>query len=489
MKFWVRLCGLIAIVIYSSGVVAEETSTSVTAPVAEAPAATVQTSKPQVLDLAAEAEKSGSKPSGGTSTSSSSVSAVATTAASTSKGGNGSGGSSGPQQPVAPYNGAFDTTIPIKVPAFRGLEPRLGFHYNSSFGITNFSRPGGELGIGWRISGLSVIEAASTGRGVPKFDGSDIYLRDGEEIISCTSSMTSPSCTSGGTHVMRVETYERIKRDTAANSWEVTQRDGTKLLYKRLGDGQTYDATNATTNTLATSYKWFLRSVTDTHGNVVNYSYWCNGIPNCYINSITYNGTTITFYREVRSDVVSYATGLGLGSVGLRIKTVDVSLTEGRVAAYKLTYETSATSGSSRLTAVQEYGKDAVLDASGSIVSGTSLPAHTITYSSAASSFSTGITFSATTPHYVGDFDGDTISDYANADTAGTSITGMYRKWSFIRYTSVTSFSSTLPSSAIKLFVADFTADHRSDFLKFSGTSSAPRVEVYASTGSKFEVK
>jgi virulence plasmid B protein len=131
-----------------------------------------------------------------------------------------------------------------------------------------------------------------------KFDGSDIYLRDGEEIISCTSSMTSPSCTSGGTHVMRVETYERIKRDTAANSWEVTQRDGTKLLYKRLGDGQSYDTSNSTTVTLATSYKWLLRSITDTHGNVVNYSYWCNGIPNCYINKITYNGTTITFYRE-----------------------------------------------------------------------------------------------------------------------------------------------------------------------------------------------
>jgi RHS repeat-associated protein len=393
-----------------------------------------------------------------------------------------------PRQPILPYNGTFDTSIPIKVPPFHGIEPKLGFYYNSAQSIRDFSRPGGELGIGWNISGLSVIEAASAGRGVAKFDGSDSYLRDGWEIISCTSSMTSPSCTTGGTHVMRVETYERLKYDSSANSWEVTQKDGTKLLYKALGDGQSYDTTNSTTVSLATKFKWLLRSVTDTHGNSVTYSYWCDGIPNCYINKITYNGTTITFYREARSDVVTYAPGLGLGSVAYRIKTVDVSLAAGRVAAYKLTYETSSTSGSSRLVAAQEYGTDAVLDASGNITSGTSLPAHVMTYSDAVKSFTTGASFSATTPHYVGDFTGDHRIDYANANSAGTSITSIY-KASSTSFSQDTNYTTTLPTSAVKLLVSDFTGDNRSDFLKFSGTSSAPKVEVYASTGSKFEVK
>ncbi|HKG73333.1 MAG TPA: SpvB/TcaC N-terminal domain-containing protein, partial [Aestuariivirgaceae bacterium] len=289
-----------------------------------------------IVDLVAQAEQAqgakdnassgkGTAQDSVTSTTLSTTSTVTSTSVSS-----GATGGAAPRQPILPYNGTFDTSILIRVPGFHGIEPKITFHYNSAQGIRDFARPGGELGIGWNISGLSVIEAASTGRGVPKFDGSDSYLRDGWEIISCTSSMTSPSCTSGGTHVMRVETYERLKYDSAANTWEVTEKDGTKLLYKPLGDGQSYDTGNSTTVSLATKYRWLLRSVTDTHGNAVNYSYSCDGIPNCYIDKITYNGTTIKFYREARSDVVTYATGLGLGSVGYRIKSVDVSLSEGR---------------------------------------------------------------------------------------------------------------------------------------------------------------
>lgn len=312
-----------------------------------------------IIDQIAQAEQAqggnNRSSSAKTDTGANSTTSLATTSSAGTSGSTGMTGGALPRQPIVPYNGTFDTSIPIKVPPFHGIEPKLGFHYNSAQAIRDFARPGGELGLGWNVSGLSLIEAATTGRGVPKFDGTDSYLRDGWEIITCTTSMTSPSCTSGGTHVMRVESYERLKYDSSANTWEVTEKDGTKLLYKPLGDGQTYDSTNADTVKLATKYRWLLRSVTDTHGNQVNYSYSCDGIPNCYIDKITYNGTTITFYREARSDVVSYATGLSLGSVAYRIKTVDVSLPVGRVAAYKLSYETSSTSGSSRLTSVQEY--------------------------------------------------------------------------------------------------------------------------------------
>jgi virulence plasmid B protein len=290
-----------------------------------------------IVDLVAQAEQAqGGKESSSSSktkteTSSTSLSLSTTSTATSTSASSGATGAM-PRQPILPYNGTFDTSIPIKVPGFHGIEPKIAFHYNSAQGIRDFASPGGELGIGWNISGLSVIEAASTGRGVPKFDGTDSYLRDGWEIITCTSSMTSPSCTSGGTHVMRVETYERLKYDSSANTWEVTQKDGTKLLYKALGDGQSYDTGNSTTVSLATKYRWLLRSVTDTHGNAVSYSYWCDGIPNCYIDKITYNGTTVRFYREARSDAVTYATGLGLGSVGYQRRHLDLRLYELRSA-------------------------------------------------------------------------------------------------------------------------------------------------------------
>src|SRR5215210_3033826 len=178
-----------------------------------------------IVDLVAQAEQAqGAKDnaSSGKGKTEEPVTSTTLSTTSTTTATSSSAGGTAPRQPILPYNGTFDTSIPIRVPGFHGIEPKLGFHYNSAQGIRDFARPGGELGIGWNISGLSVIEAASTGRGVPKFDGSDSYLRDGWEIISCTSSMTSPSCTSGGTHVMRVESYERLKYDSSANSWEVT---------------------------------------------------------------------------------------------------------------------------------------------------------------------------------------------------------------------------------------------------------------------------
>jgi hypothetical protein len=111
-----------------------------------------------------------------------------------------------------------------------------------------------------------------------------------------------------------------------------------------------------------------------------------------------------------------------------------------------------------------------------------------MTYVDATKSFSTGASFSATTPHYVGDFNGDHRTDYANANSAGTSITSIYTA-SGTYFSQVTNYSTTLPTGAVRLLVSDFTGDSRSDFLKFSGSSSSPKVEVYASTGSKFEIK
>lgn len=81
---------------------------------------------------------------------------------------------------------------------------------------------------------------------------------------------------------------------------------------------------------LDTDYRWLLSTVTDTHGNTVTYNWACpqppvlsnqpgvpplilnENQPECYIDTITYNQTTITFYRETRADMFTYNSGLGL---------------------------------------------------------------------------------------------------------------------------------------------------------------------------------
>ena len=74
--------------------------------------------------------------------------------------------------PVSPSTGAFSSEIPIKVPAFHGLEPDLSLIYSSGAGD-------GFLGMGWGLSGQSFVERASPGQGVPEYSASDIFLLDG----------------------------------------------------------------------------------------------------------------------------------------------------------------------------------------------------------------------------------------------------------------------------------------------------------------------
>jgi hypothetical protein len=121
----------------------------------------------------------------------------------------------------AQHNGSFNYSIDVKEPDFRGLEPNIALDYDSSQTIANNAAHQNWLGLGWSMRGFSVIERASPGRGAPFFnDAYDTYLLDGMEMVSCTG-ITSPGCSAGGTHALRVENYQRIVRDATDNSWTV----------------------------------------------------------------------------------------------------------------------------------------------------------------------------------------------------------------------------------------------------------------------------
>src|ERR1700730_14178136 len=82
--------------------------------------------------------------------------------------------------------GAYTQSVPIEVPPFHGLEPKLSLSYSS---------PGGNgfVGVGWSRAWFSVIEAK---RGVS--GGVDSYSLDGQELWPCQTGSVSPSCTTGG---------------------------------------------------------------------------------------------------------------------------------------------------------------------------------------------------------------------------------------------------------------------------------------------------
>ncbi|MBS7700218.1 MULTISPECIES: SpvB/TcaC N-terminal domain-containing protein [unclassified Chelatococcus] len=156
-----------------------------------------------------------------------------------------------PTEPEAPFNGSFTQRIPLEVPNYRGLEPKLSLVYDSSQGLRAGGMNAGLLGVGWDLGGLSDIVRVSRINGAPRFDNADTWLLDGAELVPCSEVSSSPSCSYGGTHTTRVESYKHIRFNGGENSWTVTAKDGTRYIYRstQYFRGATTAAMRATTAT------------------------------------------------------------------------------------------------------------------------------------------------------------------------------------------------------------------------------------------------
>src|SRR5262249_51764126 len=98
--------------------------------------------------------------------------------------------------------------------------------------------PNGFVGVGWSLTGFSVIQRASKRRGAPAYNAGDIYLLDGQELVPCASGSLSPSCTTGGSHSTKIESYQRHQFDPGSNTRTVWDRTGTASTYRALQSAQ-----------------------------------------------------------------------------------------------------------------------------------------------------------------------------------------------------------------------------------------------------------
>ncbi|WPB79518.1 FG-GAP-like repeat-containing protein [Archangium violaceum] len=375
---------------------------------------------------------------------------------------------------VDTYYGAFSTEEPIAVPSFRGLEPSLRLAYSSTGG-------GGAAGIGWGLEGFSAVGRAGPGKGSPRYDGADVFLLDGQELVPCAGGSTSPSCTTGGTHSTRIENYQRIKFDAAANTWTVWRKDGTRLSY-----GPLFQAYRG--GTFVGTFRWGLNSVVDTSGNTVGYGWWCDGSPaqECYPDNASYNGTSVKLYYELRPDPVSYGNGSStLGLSRYRLKTVDVTTSGTRVRAYRLSYTTSTSPARSLLASVQQFGRDATVDGSGTVTSGSALPAVSFSWPQEGQGFAAASNWAnnpyRSSPEWTrfGDFNGDgkldMLQQYNNDNYVFLSTGSGYAapaNWG----------NNPYRGDAQWTHFGDFNGDGRTDMLQQYSYYSY----VYLSTGSGF---
>ena len=249
------------------------------------------------------------------------------------------------------FVGSFSTGVPIAVPAFHGIEPRISLSYSSE-------GRNGIVGVGWGLNGFSQLNHRNEsynyiGTGWPL-----LLELDGQPLVACTAGSSYPSCAAGGTHYTSNESYLKILK-ASESSWTVYGKDGTRTIFNSLGSPGDY------------TWKLGQAQTIDTHGNTVNYTWWNpdGGTAHYYPSTVSYNGYTIEFLYETRPDVISAPVRTGvLRTINRRLKTIKVRLTSGTlIRAYKLTYTTAPQSGKSLLASVQQFGKDAAFDGTGTV--------------------------------------------------------------------------------------------------------------------------
>lgn len=292
--------------------------------------------------------------------------------------------------PSAGGTGNLNYSIDIDTVDFRGIEPSLTLTYNSSRKTKIGGLYQGWLGYAWGLDGIEVIERGSPGYGMPAFDANDVYLLDGQPLVACGTGVSSPSCSTGGTHATENEAYRRIALNSSANEWTVTDGDGAVSTFQSVAvvAGLT-PAAGTPAYDLAYSYRWLLTSVTDTNGNSVAYTYTCPASPVCYPDTISYNGTVIKFHLEARPDLILMGNGRDISETGKRIKTISIKIGSALRSAYKLDYDQAPFSNASRLTAVTRYGSDASVATDGTITGGTAKPLGLMTYQNSDASYTT----------------------------------------------------------------------------------------------------
>lgn len=266
--------------------------------------------------------------------------------------------------------GVYRTSIGLEVPDYRELEPALSLIYASGAG-------NGFVGVGWSLTGASVIERTSATNGPPRWFATDSFTLDGQRLYRCGEGAVSPGCVVGvragaEDFVTEHESYDRIEYFAATNTWVVTHLSGVSDTYR------------PTRETTQGTFRWSLSTRVDLFGNTVAFEY---DTTDHQLSRITYGVAEVRFHREARPDVEAFADGLSLGLSATRLKSVAVLVKGALARGYLLTYTNTTATRRSFLTSVQQFGSDATYaQSSGSFSGGTSMPALTFGSTSLSSS-------------------------------------------------------------------------------------------------------
>jgi len=362
---------------------------------------------------------------------------------------------------VDPFTGSLSTSIPIQVPPGRhGMQPNLALTYWSGGG-------NGWVGMGWKLE-MGAIER-QTRFGI-NYSGDDYTFR----LSGNSGDLTNIG---SGEYRAKIEGgFSRVRKLTASDGqpyWEITEKNGTRYLF-----GQTAASRMADPADAGKIFKWCLDRVEDTNGNYLTVTYWSDQGQG-YLDHIDYTGNTITgalptntikFYSESRPDAQDmYNTNFRVRTA-YRLKTIDVQASGQRVRSYRLSYVIGGTTSHSLISTVQQLGKDSVLDASGTVSSGTALPASIVAYSPEYTGFGAETTWGAMgwdapSRYRAADFNGDGKTDVLFIYSDGTSEIFKAKLSTGDSFGPETYWGAMGWDDLSRYFLGDFNGDGKSDIL------------------------
>ena len=371
-------------------------------------------------------------------------------------------------------------TLPLVVPpGAGGLEPKLSLTYNSQSG-------NGTVGVGWSLSGLSMITrcprtTAQDGvKGTVGYDPNDRFCIDGQRLIKVAGTAYGAD---GAEYRTERDSFSKVISYGTAGSgpawFKVWTKSGQVLEYGNTNDSRIEAQGKPSARV------WALNKASDTNSNYFTVTYFEDSTSGEYYPTrIDYTGNTtalvapnasIQFVYETRPDLLqAYFAGSTINTTQ-RLKTVQSAIALVPVREYRLAYQVSGTTNRSRVSSVTEC----------ELKGNSCKPALIPNWTERTAGFTTEPNWSSDTPSYFADVNGDGRADmvYLRSDGVYVAISNgngvnPATKW-------LSNFGTGQgygDQNVTPVFVADINGDGLADVMAISTNG----VLVAASNGSSF---
>ncbi|KLO12437.1 hypothetical protein SCHPADRAFT_941193 [Schizopora paradoxa] len=247
-------------------------------------------------------------------------------------------------------NGSLNIDVPIQLPP-SNLDPGISFSYHSA------SQDMGDMGPGWVIRGLAVIERVGATKvqdgflGSVNYDANDRFTLNGSRLMSIGN----------GQYRYEIEQWSKIVASGSDQSnpdyWTEYLPDGSYRVF-----GQTTDSNIKAQGSTTATRVWALCEYVDAFTNHVSYAYNSETDTGAYyISSIDYGGNNslsmqhqrnVTFTYETRPDVFTRFVGGHKIYSDKRLASMTSSVNGGVVHTHTINYSLAPLTARSRVQSI-----------------------------------------------------------------------------------------------------------------------------------------